>query len=396
MVTTEPAGVRLRDAGLAVAAAVSVWGVAAFAAEPDTEPDRLAGWVLGLLVGMLQLGRRHHPLGVLLASVALVVGYNVAGFPGIGLAWPLLLPYLGAAAAGHLGIAAGLAAALTATAVAWRVLLENELLLVVLVGEAQSLVVVGLALAVGEAAWQRSRWAEEARRRLAAAEADARRERDRRLLEQRLAVAADLHDMVGHSLVVIGLHLRIAEETAAEDPAACREAIGNAIDAHDTALRETATTVQLLRSGGATAGEGAPRHPAPDLSGLTGLVELAASAGVELVVENTAPPDLSAATALITYRICQESLTNTLKHANARHAGLRIDRRDDRLHLLFVDDGCGGSEPAAPHNGGHGIAGMTDRARSLGGDLSAGPRPGGGFHVEAWLPVHPPPPRGLR
>src|SRR5690606_6075857 len=157
---------------------------------------------------------------------------------------PLLLPYLGAAAAGYLFHAIATAVTLSAATFAWRVFVEHDLALFVLVGESQTLVVIGLALAVGEAAWQRRRWADEVRARLARAEEDARLERERVLAEQRLAVAADLHDVVAHSLTVIGLQLRLAAETFDDDPDACRAALETAVSAHDDAVRETQTTVR--------------------------------------------------------------------------------------------------------------------------------------------------------
>ncbi|MFC7550260.1 sensor histidine kinase [Plantactinospora sp. GCM10030261] len=369
----------IRDSTLAVLVAVSVWTVAALADEPGSRPVESAGWLLGLLLGVLQFGRRRRPLAVLVASAGAVFAYHLLGYPAIGTVWPLLLPYLGAAAGGHLRHAVALALAMTAGSAGWRILDEGEWPLGVLVGEAQSLVVVGLALAVGEAVWQRHRWAEEVRRRLALADAQARREAERRLAEQRLAVAADLHDVAAHNLVVIGLQLRLAEETVDSEPAACRAAVAAALAAHDEAVRETTRTVRLLRSD-------APLRPVPTLADLDRLPQVARGAGVELRVELDEVRDVPASVALATYRIAQEALTNTIKHAGTDRASLTVRRDGDTLHLRFADAGTGGVS-AGGGRGGHGIAGMRERVRGLGGRLEAGPVGGGGFRVDAWLPV---------
>ncbi|PZG02766.1 sensor histidine kinase [Micromonospora deserti] len=402
-----------RDAALAAVVAVSVWTVTALAEEPASLPVSPAGWILGFVLGGLQFARRRHRLAVLLVSTAAVVTYHLVGYPGIGTAWPLLLPFLGAAASGHLRPAALLAVALLAGNVGWRILVEDEWPLGVLVGEAQSLVVVGLALAVGEAVWQHRRWAEEVRRRLARADEEARQEAEWRLAEQRLVVAADLHDVAAHSLVVIGLQLRLAEETVNAEPDACRAAIAAALAAHDEAVRETSRTVRLLRDAAP-----APLRPAPTLADLGRLPEVAQRAGLDLRVDLDGVRDVPASVAQAAYRIAQEALTNTLKHAGAARAALTVRREGGSLHLRFADPGNEGvgrsvsagsprrgasgspassgqdapgplvpgqAWPVAP--GGHGIAGMRERVRSLGGRLEVGPDGGGGFRVDAWLPV---------
>ncbi|MEU1842627.1 sensor histidine kinase [Micromonospora sediminicola] len=390
---TEQTRRRGRDAALAAAVAVSMWAVTALAEEPASLPLGPAGWLVGAVLGGLQLARRRRPLAVLLVSTTVIVAYHVLGYPAVGTAWPLLLPFLGAAAGGHLRYAVPLVAALSVANVGWRVLVEREWPLGVLVGEARDLVVLGLALAVGEAVWQRRRWAEEVRRRVARADEEARREAERRLAEQRLSVAADLHDVVAHSLVVIGLQLRLAEETVDTEPEACRAAIAAALAGHDDAVRETARTVHLLRDP-----TPAPLRPAPTLADLHLLPEVARRAGLELRVDIDGGRDVPASVAQAAYRIAQEALTNTLKHAGAAQASLTLRREGRALHLRFADPGGVSVVPtgsvrctSAPGDGGqppggHGIIGMRERARGVGGRLEAGPD-GGGFRVDAWLPV---------
>ncbi|MGB2569797.1 sensor histidine kinase [Micromonospora citrea] len=373
---------RCRDAALAAIVTGSVWVAADIAVEPASRSPELAGWVLGAVLGGLHLAGLRRPVPVLVLSAVAVVAYHLAGYPAIGLGWPLLVPYAVAAGAGRLPAAALTAVVIAAGDVGWRTGVEGEPMLLVVVGEAQTLVVVGLALAVGEAAWQRRRWADEVRERLARAAEENRREAARRLAEQRLAVAADLHDVAAHSLVVIGLQLRIAEETVESDPRACRMAVAAALTAHDEALRETTRTVRLLRDGDRPGA--APLAPTPGLADLERLREVAAAAGVELEVRVDPRSRLTGSVALAVYRISQEALTNTIRHSGARRARLVVESTDDGVCLRFDDDGRPGPVPA---QGGHGLTGMSDRARGVGGRLRAGPGPDQGFLVEAWLPA---------
>jgi signal transduction histidine kinase len=382
---------RVPDVVVALAVAGWVWAASAVADEPSSSPPAMIGWVLGVTLGGLQLARRRRPLTVLGLSAAAVVAYHAAGYPGIGTAWPLVLPYLGAAAAGHLAPAAGLALALSATGVLWRLLAEGETVLPVLTGGVQDLGVAALALAVGEVVRQRRRWTDEAAARVAATEEAARQRTRQAVTAQRLALAADLHDVAGHSLVRIGLQLRLAEEFLDGDQAACRRALAAALAAHGEALAETTATVRLLH---ADDGAGtAPFAPGPGLTQLPDLVSVAADAGVDLRLD--VPDDLgrnvSAAVGLVVYRISREALTNTLRHSPNRRAQLDLQLDGDALRLRFRDSGPAGVPAAQPEEpgrglGGHGIEGMRARVAGLGGTLHAGAS-GDGYIVEARLPL---------
>jgi signal transduction histidine kinase len=366
-----------RDLLYASVAAATIWLVADVATEPAVHSSAWAAWALGLVVGGAQVLRRRMPVWALGVAVVAVLAYNLAGFPAVGLVWPLLVPYLLAASAGHLRPALGVAVVLGGTGLVWRTVVERDPLVVVVAGELQALAVVGLALAVGEAVWQRGRWAAEVRSRLARARLQARRDAEQRAAEQRLAVAADLHDVLAHQLVVIGLRLRLAEETVHDDPRACAEAVAGALAAHDAAVRETTATVRLLR------GAGGPLAPVPGLAELAGLRAIAAAAGVDLDIRVDVPVPLPAATALVVYRICQEAVTNTIKHARARAAVITVDATGPEVTVTIRDDGTGASDGV----GGYGLEGMAERVRGLGGDLRAGPADGAGFVVEARIPA---------
>jgi signal transduction histidine kinase len=137
--------------------------------------------------------------------------------------------------------------------------------------------------------------------------------------------------------------------------------------------------------------EGAPRAPSPGLARLGDLVDSAAAAGLAVYVEEAErPAPLPADVDLAAYRIIQEALTNSARHSGGTKATVRVTYDDGALIVEVDDDGIPrptarpGTRTGSPGNG---IAGMTERAKALGGTLEAGPRPEGGFGVRAWLPV---------
>ncbi|MFI7540614.1 sensor histidine kinase [Actinoplanes sp. NPDC049599] len=198
--------------------------------------------------------------------------------------------------------------------------------------------------------------------------------------EERVRIARELHDMVAHSVTVMviqaGVVRRRLDAGLDVDPqllhsieASGREAVG-----------ELRRTLGLLR------GDAAETAPPSGLDRLDELAGQVREAGLAVTVRRhgeavTLPPavDLSA------YRIAQEALTNVLKHAAAASATVTVDYRPDGLHLTVEDDGT--APPAAPGGGGQGLIGMRERVTLFGGELTAGPRPEGGFSVAARLPV---------
>nr|WP_258050300.1 histidine kinase [Streptomyces finlayi] len=210
----------------------------------------------------------------------------------------------------------------------------------------------------------------------------------RRVVEERLRIARDLHDLLAHSITVIGVQTSVASHILTVDPDRLdRKAVARSLDDIAGTCREARaelrTTLQVLRAGSPD-GDG----PLPDLAALPGLVRTAEAAGARVDLSVRTPPGrLAPATGAAAYRIVQESLTNAVRHAGP---GVRITVAvapapgSPALRVTVTDDGAGPQEDAgAP---GFGIVGMRERARSTGGTLEAGPRPGGGFEVAAVLP----------
>ena len=238
--------------------------------------------------------------------------------------------------------------------------------------------------------------------------ADAQRNRDeelrRRASEERMRMARDLHDVVAHNIAVINVQANTALHLMDRQPERARTALSTINDVSKQALVELRSVLGVLRDVDAGNGDGggdgdggrAPRAPAPSLARLGDLVDHAAAAGLTVrIEEDGAPAALPADVDLSAYRIIQEALTNTARHSGGTRATVRLGYAGHGLEVAVDDDGparpASSAGPLAAGNGsGNGIVGMTERATALGGTLQAGPRPGGGFQVRAWLPLREP------
>jgi signal transduction histidine kinase len=201
----------------------------------------------------------------------------------------------------------------------------------------------------------------------------------RRVAEQRLMLAQELHDVLAHNISLINVQASVALHLIDEKPEQARPALLNIKTASHDALQELRTALDVLRHG-----EAAPRVPAPRLDDLKSLVAGVSASGLDVRVEiEGAVRPLPAAVELAAYRIVQEALTNITRHARARHVTVRLGY-GDALDIEVYDDGVGGVPGV-----GNGIVGMRERAVALGGSVEAGPRTSGGFRVVAHLPERP-------
>jgi signal transduction histidine kinase len=222
------------------------------------------------------------------------------------------------------------------------------------------------------------------RERLATARTARHLDERRQASEERLQMARDLHDVIGHNISLISVQAAVGLDLMASDPDQARAALTAIRSVSREALDELRSMLATLRQ----AGEQPPTAPTPGLARLAELIELTRAAGIPVRTGVTgAARPLPAAVDLAAYRIVQESLTNVARHAGRATATVRLDYRAGGVSVQILDDGRPGpgSRPAA--GAGSGIAGMTERAAALGGELVAGPRPGGGFAVTAWLPI---------
>jgi signal transduction histidine kinase len=207
----------------------------------------------------------------------------------------------------------------------------------------------------------------------------------RRVSDERLRIAQDLHDAVAHSMSLINIQAGVALHLMDERPEQVREALTTIKQASRDALVELRSIVGVLRE----ADGDAPRSPTPSLERVEDLVAGAEAAGVRVRLERQG--DLGAVPRnvdLAAYRIIQESLTNVARHAGRTDAVVRIEASSEHLDIDVVDEG--GESRAMRSDlpaGGNGLAGMHERAASVGGELHAGRRAGPGFAVHARLPL---------
>jgi signal transduction histidine kinase len=374
------------DAIVAAAVAVAIlFAIGAEQEEGSKHPDALA-YLLGVAIAAPLLVRRRWPLGVLLVSTGVAMIYHALDYPAIGLALPLAVALFTAASAGYLVPAAILMLALHLGAAWYRALEEKEPLVQVIgSGTIEDLVLVAAVLLLAETLRTRRAWMAEVEERLRRTAAERERETERRVERERLRIAHELHDVLAHTIAVIGVQAGVASEALADSPPEARTALGTIRAKTREALTELKATVGVLR---APRGE-APLAPAPGLAQLRELVEAAARAGVQVDVSvSGATRTLPAMVDLAAYRIIQESLTNVVRHADANRALVSIGYEAAAVVVRVEDDGRGNANGRATVAEGYGLVGMRERAAAVGGQLEAGRTPtGGGFRVRAWLPT---------
>ncbi|MEU6252732.1 histidine kinase [Streptomyces sp. NPDC047043] len=206
--------------------------------------------------------------------------------------------------------------------------------------------------------------------------------------EERVAIAADLHDFVAHHVTGILVQTQVARMMASTRPDDLDPVLAGIERAATEALASMRRTVGVLRD---TGDEPADRRPVGDLAAITGLAEGFASPvqKVTLHRDPTLPDDLPHEVQAAAFRVVQESLTNVRRHAaDAAEIIVGMCWSRGRLEVSVSDDGRGGTQlPAAAHGGGFGLVGLTERVTALGGELHAGPRVHAGWEVRAVFPV---------
>jgi signal transduction histidine kinase len=202
----------------------------------------------------------------------------------------------------------------------------------------------------------------------------------RAVADERLRIAQELHDVVAHSLGVIAVQSGVGMHVIDSDPDEARRAFESISRTSRTSLTEIRRLLGMMRDV-----EGAPAYsPAPGLVDLPRLVEGVTHAGLTVdVTINGSVDDVPPGVGLAAYRIVQEALTNTLRHAHAHAATVRLDSRPGELAVEVVDDGRG---PNGARPGGHGLVGMRERVAVYGGALEASRGTEGGFRIAARLP----------
>ncbi|MBC9728648.1 sensor histidine kinase [Streptomyces sp. TRM68367] len=245
----------------------------------------------------------------------------------------------------------------------------------------------GIGATAGDAVRSRRAFVQAIRERAERAERTREEEARRRVAEERLRIARDLHDVVAHHIALVNVQAGVAAHVMDRRPDQAKEALAHVREASRSALNELRATVGLLRQSGDPE---APTEPAPGLARLDELVGTFRSAGLHVEVARADQgTTLPAAVDLAAYRVVQEALTNVQKHAGTQaKAEVSIVRVGPHIEITVLDDGTG-EDDILETGGGHGLLGMRERVTALRGTLTTGPRYGGGFRVHAILPVKP-------
>ena len=360
-------------AGLAAFAAVGTH----FAAHGQHayRPADAGAYTLAVVAAAALVWRRRYPVQVMGVVFGATLVYFALGYPAGPIWLPLIVAYFTAAARGY-RLAAAITAAAGFVVFPWLdyVFRNARPPTAIFLGAlaAWLLLVLGAAEIVRI---RRERAAEAARIR--------EEEQLRRASEERLRIARELHDAIGHHLSLINVQSGVALHLGDELPEQARDSFSAIKQASKEALSELRSVLSVLRQ----EDEPAPRSPTPAIARLDDLVSQAAAAGLTVRTEIDGPPrPLPFSVDVAAYRIVQEALTNVTRHAGPATAVVRVSYAERDLAVQVDDDGSG-PPPGLPAGNRRGITGMRERAAALGGELQAGPRPGGGFRVRARLPL---------
>jgi signal transduction histidine kinase len=333
------------------------------------EQQKAPGVALALLETMPLFWRRSHPFAVL---AVVTVGAVVSGF-----AYDLILPFAPALAVYTVAAEATRRRSALAAAAAVALMATPSVNGV----DFLRLVLVGAAWVAGDNLRTRRAYLRELEEKAERLEREREANIQRAAAEEQARISRELHDVIAHNVSVMTVQAAAARDVFDSDPGRAREALASIESTGRAALSELRRLLSAVREG---------RRPelAPQ-PGLASLAELAAQvrrAGldVEVNVEGERP-QLPAALDLSAYRIVQEALTNTLKHADAKHAWVDVRYGPAQVDVSVRDDGVGEAGNGA--GSGRGLVGMRERAELFGGRLDAGPLAGGGYAVSARLPL---------
>ncbi|MFG2790185.1 sensor histidine kinase [Streptomyces sp. NPDC048419] len=217
------------------------------------------------------------------------------------------------------------------------------------------------------------------------------------VMEERARIARELHDIVAHNVSLMVVQTIAADRVQERNAGKAHELHGTIEETGRATVTELRRLLDVLRTDEETAGDPSKEPPQPTIEALPALVESVRAAGLEIDYRTTgAPAELPAGSHLTVYRVVQEALTNTLKHAGRTRTALQVawEPEQERLSVRLCDDGPRPDgepvrPPVAAHGTGHGLVGMRERVGAVGGSLHTGTRPGGGYCVHAVIPLPP-------
>ncbi|MGC4894659.1 sensor histidine kinase [Micromonospora sp. DT31] len=338
----------------------------------------LAG-TLAVGLGALVLCARRWPLPALLATAVGILGYYALDLPPLGVAAPAAGVLYRVAERGRVAPAAVVASGLLTLSVTVRLVEDDDVAVVVGAALGSEAALMLAVIALGDAVRNRRSLRAAMDRQAATAAEERRREAARQVEAERLRIAREVHDTLGHTVSVITLQSAVAREALADrEPAQADTAVAAIQAVSGSAMAELRATLGSLRR------EPGPHEPAPGFAQLPALVDGVRRGGLPVELRVDGPVDgLPSVVGATVYRVVQEALTNVLRHARARRVVVAVRAAPGRLTVEVLDNGRGG--PPGPS--GQGLRGMTERVALLGGTVGAGAVAAGGFRVYVDLPL---------
>ncbi|MEV0897536.1 sensor histidine kinase [Actinoplanes sp. NPDC049802] len=331
----------------------------------------LVGALAVSLAGLV-LAARRWPLTVLVLCFCTVASWRVAGLIGAGWLWPATAALVALVLSGRLRTAIIASALMLFWGLNWDTFVHPHSADWVLAQLGGETLWVAAALAGASAYRSTLRWRAETVHRIAQDEQRRELEAGRRRAEERVEIARDLHDVVSHTLAVVGVHLNVALDAFDEEPEEAKASLKLAQEVRGRAMTDLKTLVGVLRE-----------DDLPAMESLERLISRVRDAGLHVSFNAVGDPvELPAPVATAVYRVVQESLTNTVRHAGATRVGVTLRYAPGSVLVDVHDDGT----TTGPVTDGHGISGMRERVAALGGALTAGPVKNG-FTVRATIPI---------
>lgn len=366
------------DAVVAVTIAAVASAALVLSDEPAARPVDALAYMLLLAASAPLVARRRWPATGLLTSAGVALLYFLLGYPGGPPTVVLLAAVYSAAIVGRRAWVLAVTTVFAGAGSAYRALVEDEALVGVLLNSALFVLVALL----GELVYSRRALRAEVADRLRRAGEEREQQAQRRVVEERMQIARELHDVMAHTVAAMTVQAGVAADTISDRPQEARAALQTLRATAKEATSELQATIAVLRR----SGDEPPLLPSPGLGDLGILVETARQADVEVEVrESVATRTLPAAVDVTAYRIIQEAITNVVRHAGATTATVALEYGPTGLLVTVDDDGRGTQGHRSPV--GYGLIGIRERAEALGGSASFGIAPAGGFRVQVRLPL---------
>jgi signal transduction histidine kinase len=366
-------------------------------ADHPTPPDALAVVLVVVGFGAIAL-RRMRPVGVLVVVTLATIGYVVRDYPDNGLPVMAMIALYTVATLRPRPVWAVAVSVYLVLLLVSVITHPEELSLGDFVG---NVAIFGIAAVFGDSVRVRRAYTQTLEARAADLERNQQTEAQKAVAEERLRIARELHDVVAHAMSVVAVQSGVGAHVIDTDPAEAKRILENVKVTSREALDEMRRLLGVLRqqdadADGPSAAPSVPSAggmdgalaPAPGLTGVESLAQGVREAGVPVTVTVTGDRvDVPRGVDLCAFRIVQEALTNVLKHAGPARAEVAVHYRPGSVAVVVSDDGRGASAGSGKEaGGGHGLLGMRERVAVFGGELTTGPRVGGGFRVAATLP----------